>query len=111
VSRDTVGNAGNGASSEATISANGQFVAFTSLATTLAAIPGGSGSQIFIRDTLGNQTGLVSEDNSAPASAGNGASSAPSTTGDGEFVAFVSLASNLVPGANAASQVYVRAIP
>ncbi|NOS81893.1 MAG: hypothetical protein HOP32_09975 [Nitrospira sp.] len=112
VSRDTTGNAGNGASSHPTIGAtNGQFVAFTSLATNLAATLGGSGSQIYLRDTQGNQTSLVSKDNSVPANAGNGASSAPAVVGDGGFVAFASGAATLVSGGNAASQVYVRAMP
>ena len=111
VSREIGGNAGNGASSQPTISADGQFVAFASLATNLAAIPGGSGSQIYLRDTQGNQTSLVSEDNNLPSNAGNGASGAPSVVGDGGFVAFSSLASTLASGANAGSQVYVRALP
>jgi hypothetical protein len=112
VSRDTTGNAGNGASSQPTISAtSGQFIAFVSSATNLASISGGSGSQIFLRDTQGNQTSLVSKDNNAPANAGNGASSAPAVIGDGGFVAFSSLASTLASGANTGSQVYVRAIP
>jgi len=112
VSREIGGNAGNGASSQPTISAtSGQFVAFASLATNLAAIPGGSGSQIYLRDTQGNQTSLVSKDNNLPANAGNGASGAPAIVGDGGFVAFSSLASTLASGANAGSQVYVRALP
>ena len=112
VSREIGGNAGNGASSQPTISAtSGQFVAFTSLATNLAATPGGSGSQIYLRNTQGNQTSLVSQDNNVPANAGNGASTAPVVIGDGGFVAFASLASTLDSGANAGSQVYVRAIP
>ena len=112
VSREVGGNAGNGASSQPAISATtGQFVAFASLGTNLAAIPGGSGSQIYLRDTQGNQTSLVSKDNNLPANAGNGASGAPAIVDDGGFVAFSSLASTLAPGANAGSQVYVRALP
>ncbi len=112
VSREVGGNAGNGASSQPAISATtGQFVAFTSLATNLAVIPGGSGSQIYLRDTQGNQTSLVSKDNNLPANAGNGASGAPAVVGDGGFVAFASVASTLASGANAGSQVYVRALP
>ncbi|HEU4685064.1 MAG TPA: hypothetical protein VFS39_11245, partial [Nitrospira sp.] len=112
VSRDTLGNAGNGASTHPTISAaSGQFVGFSSLATNLAAAPGGSGSQILLRDTQGNQTSLISQDNGAPASAGNGASTTPSIVADGTFVAFSSQASNLVVGGVAPSDIYVRAVP
>ncbi|NWF72752.1 MAG: PD40 domain-containing protein, partial [Nitrospirae bacterium] len=100
-----------GASSQPTISADGRYVAFTSDATNLAAIPGGSGSQIFVRDTQGNQTTLVSKDNGNPANAGNGASNSPTIVGDGGFVAFASVASTLAPGTSAGSQVYVRALP
>ena len=112
VSRDTLGNAGNGASSQPTISAtSGQFIAFASLATNIASISGGSGSQILIRDTQGNQTTLVSKDNSTPAIAGSGASAAPVIVGNGDVVAFSSLASNLVAGSAAPPDIYVRATP
>lgn len=97
---------GNGASSNPTISADGRFVAFTSLATTLALTPGGSGAQIFLRDTQTNTTSLVSQD--AAGNAGNGASSHPTISADGGFVAFSSVSTNL--GANG-NQIYVRALP
>ena len=109
VSRDTAGNAGNGASSQPTISAtSGQFVAFTSLAPNLAPIPNGSGSQIFLRDTIGNATSLVSQD--AVGNAGNGASSAASINGNGGFVAFSS-AADFSLGATGPVDIFVRAIP
>ena len=112
VSRDTLGNAGNGASSQPTISAaSGQFIAFASLATNVAAISGGSGAQIFLRDMQGNQSTLVSQDNSTPAIAGAGASAVPAIVGNGDFVAFSSLASNLVAGSAAPPDIYVRATP
>ena len=88
----SAGNAGNGASSQPTISADGRYVAFTSLATTLAAVPGGSGAQIFLRDTQANTTTLVSQ---SAGNAGNGASSQPTISADGRFVAFTSAAINL----------------
>jgi len=112
VSRDTLGNAGNGASSQPAISAtSGPFIAFASLATNIASISGGSGSQILIRDTQGNQTTLVSKDNSSPAIAGSGASAVPVIVGNGDVVAFSSLASNLVAGGAAPPDIYVRAMP
>ena len=88
----SAGNAGNGASSQPTISADGRYVAFTSLATTLAAAPGGSGAQIFLRDTQANTSTLVSQ---SAGNAGNGASSQPTISADGRFVAFTSAATNL----------------
>ena len=106
VSRDTGGNAGNGASSQPTISADGRFVAFTSAATNLASITGG---QIFLRDTIGNATTLVSRDTTG--NAGNGASSAPSISADARYVAFVSQATNLLapdPVVLGGQQVYIH---
>jgi Tol biopolymer transport system component len=107
VSQDTVGNAGNGASSQPTISSNGQVVAFTSLATNLAAAPGASGAQIFLRDTQANTTTLVSR--VGVGNAGDGASSQPTISTDGSFVAFTSAASNLapIPGASG-TQIFSR---
>jgi len=108
VSRDTAGNAGNGASSVAAISTNGQFVAFTSLAPNLAPIPGGSGSQIFLRDTIGNSTTLVSQNTLSIT--GDGASSQPTISAtNGQFVAFTSLGSNLAPiPGGSGSQIFLR---
>ena len=108
ISINNVGNAGNGASSQPTISADGRFVAFTSVAPNLAPIPGASGSQIFLRDTQTNTTTLVSQD--ASSNAGNGASSAASINGNGGFVAFSS-AADFSLGATGPVDIYIRAIP
>jgi Putative Ig domain/WD40-like Beta Propeller Repeat len=109
VSQDTIGNAGNGGSNQPSISSNGQFVAFTSLATTLAATPGGSGTQIFLRDTQANTTSLVSQ-TAVGGNAGNGASSQPAMSANGGFVAFSSVSTNFgAAGGN--QQIYVRALP
>jgi Tol biopolymer transport system component len=99
---------GNGASSQPTISGDGQFVAFTSLASTLALTPGGSGAQIFSRDTQANTTSLVSQA-AVGGNAGNGASSQPTISADGGFAAFSSVSTNL--GAAGGNQIYVRALP
>jgi Tol biopolymer transport system component len=107
---------GDAPSSTPSISRNGQFVAFTSqamnllLPTTVQTVTAG---QAYIRDTQTNQTSLVSQDNNGGLVAGNGLSSTPSISADGQFVAFVSSATNLVtsPAPAAAFDVYVRAIP
>jgi Tol biopolymer transport system component len=105
VSQDTGGTAGNGASSHPTISANGRFVAFTSVAA-LAPAPGGSGTQIFLRDTQTNTTTLVSQDTGG--TAGNGASSQPTISGDGRFVALTSVAALApIPGGSG-TQIFLR---
>ena len=106
VSQGTGGNAGNGASSQPTISADGRYVAFTSAATTLALIPGGSGSQIFLRDTIGNATTLVSRDTGG--TAGNGASSQPTISADGRFVALTSVAALAPTPGGSGTQIFLR---
>jgi Tol biopolymer transport system component len=107
VSQDTGGNAGNGASSQPTISADGRNVAFTSAATTLAPIPGGSGSQIVLRDTIGNATTLVSQDTGG--TAGNGASSQPTISSvNSRFVAFTSGAPLAPTPGGSGTQIFLR---
>ena len=81
-------------------------MAFVSSATNL--VPGVSGQQIYVHDWQTNQTSLVSRDsNVTVTNAGNGVSSAPSISSDGQLVAFVSSATNLVPGVSG-QQIYVR---
>lgn len=86
---------GNADSSTPTVSSDGRYIAFASLATNLGT-PGGN-QQIYLHDRLATANGttsLISKDNAA--TAGNGSSSTPSISGDGRFVAFMSDATNLV---------------
>ena len=107
ISRNDIGTAGNGASSQPTISADGRYVAFTSSATTLAPTPNGSGTQIFLRDTQNSTTILVSRE--ASGDAGNGASSQPTISADGRYVAFTSSATTLAPTPNGSgTQIFLR---
>ena len=99
------------------LNADGRFVAFQTDDTNL--VPGPAnyctvaspGTQpcpsIFLRDMQTNGNLLISVSNTgAP---GNGLSEDPAISGDGRYVAFVSLASNLVPGdTNKAADVFVR---
>ena len=116
VSRDndvSVVTEGSGVSNAPTMSADGRFVAFVSLATNLLA-PGAAvaaGQQIYVRDRQTGLTSLVSVDNNVVPNPGTGVSSAPSISADGRYVAFVSLATNLLaPGgpAVAGQQIYIR---
>lgn len=111
ISRDNSGtpNAGNQNSSAPSISSDGQYVAFTSLATNLAT--GVSGQQIYLHDRNGPTTSHVSKDISVVPVPGNAASDTPSISGNGGFVAFASQASNLLAGGVAPSDIYVRALP
>jgi len=114
VSVDSAGNQANFRSYNASISADGRFVAFNSDASNI--VPGDTNDErdIFVRDTLTNTTTRVSVD-----SAGNQANSdssafpisadSPSISADGRFVAFSSFSSNIVPGdTNDRRDIFVR---
>ena len=96
VSVDSTGGQGNGSSSRASMSADGRYVAFHSLAEDL--VPGDTNgfTDVFVHDRDTAQTTRVSV--SSAGGQGNGASSWASISADGRYVAFYSLADNLVPG-------------
>ena len=99
---------GNSDSAAATVSADGRFVVFTSEANDLA--PGDTNllTDVFVRDLALGTTTLVSVDAIGTAS-GNGASTTPSISADGRFVAFTSSADDLVATNNAVGpDVFVR---
>lgn len=94
---------GNGGSGEGPISANGRFVAFTSFASNLVGGDTNGTWDIFVRDRWRNETTRA-----AYGSEGDGLSDDPAISGDGRFVAFHSLASNVVAGdTNGAADVFV----
>jgi len=76
------------------ISANGRFVAFQSEAQIAGVFTGGD--DIFVRDVVAGTTTIVSVNSSGGQA--NAPSSSPSISADGRFVAFESLATNLVAG-------------
>ena len=107
VSVDSAGNQGNRDSYSPSISADGRFVAFTSLASNI--VPGDTNNtfDIFVRDRLTNTTTRVSVDSAG--NQGNSFSNSPSISADGRFVAFTSEASNIVPGdTNSKPDIFVR---
>ena len=104
---------GNGFSFVPSISADGRHVAFQSLATNL--VPGDTNDavDVFVRDRATGalervsvaSDGTEANDDSTPQPGIPG----PAISADGRYVAFDSLASNLVPGdANGASDIFVR---
>jgi Tol biopolymer transport system component len=98
---------GNGVSSAPSISADGRYVAFQSEASNLVAGDTNALPDVFVRDILKGRTTRVSV--SSGELEGNGASSAPSVSADGRYVAFHSEASNLVPGdTNGWGDIFVR---
>src|SRR5262249_24933947 len=117
VSVDPNGNTANGPSWEPTIASGGANVAFTSTASNLvtSAALDGKTRQVFWRPVgaaAGSTPGTVLVSMGADGvSAGNGDSFSPVISPDGQFVAFVSLATNLVSNATfdgVTPQVFVR---
>jgi Tol biopolymer transport system component len=107
VSLDGSGNQGNNSSYNPSVSADGRYVAFYSLASNL--VPGDTNSSydVFVRDLQNGTTTRVSLDSSG--NQGNNYSFNPSISANGRFVAFYSNASNLVPNdTNGSSDVFVR---
>lgn len=93
---------GNGDSTTPVISSDGRYVAFPSLASNLVRGDRNGVSDVFVSDL---RTGVVR----SASRGGNGPSfDPPALSADGRFVAFVSSASNLVPGdTNGVDDVFV----
>ena len=101
------GKAADGESYGAGLSADGRFVTFSSQADNL--VPGDANVawDVFVHDRLEATTTLVSL--ASDGSQGNFNSAGSFISADGRFVAFSSIASNLVPGdTNAVADVFVR---
>ncbi len=99
---------GNGDSAPRGISTNGQFALFESTAGNLVANDTNNAADVFVRDVVNGVTTLVSV--STNGGCANGLSRDSVMTPDGRFVAFSSLASNLVVGdTNGIADIFVRA--
>ena len=97
----------NGESTYTSITPNGRYVIFQSTATNLSAVDRNTFSDIYRRDRQTGQTVLVSVGLGGVAANGNSAYAASSA--DGRYIAFQSLASNLVAGdTNRQTDVFVR---
>ena len=89
------------------ISADGRFVAFGSIASNLVAHDTNGKEDVFVRDLKLGTTTRVSVGTAG--AQGNNASFQPSVSADGRYVAFASAASNLVPGdSNRSVDIFVR---
>jgi hypothetical protein len=107
VSVDSSGGQANASSYAPSMSGDGRYVAFYSLASSLVSMDTNLSSDVFVRDRQSGTTALVSVNSSGMQANGN--SYYPSISGDGRFVAFWSLASNLVAGdTNNLADVFVR---
>jgi Tol biopolymer transport system component len=116
VSISSQGTAGDNDSLLVAVSANGRFVAFVSLASTL--VPGDTNgtSDVFVRDRVSGTTERVSVNGRGRQSTGGDAGGVldtnwgpPAISADGRYVAFASTATNLVKGdRNQVADVFVR---
>jgi hypothetical protein len=96
----------NHRSREGDVSADGRFVVFASLANNLTIGDSNGVSDVFLRDRQLDTTILVSR--TASGAVGNNASRLPSISADGRWIAFLSLATDLVlVDTNAAEDVFV----
>jgi Tol biopolymer transport system component len=105
VSVSSTGRQGNHDSFEPSISADGRFVAFASLASNLIRGDTKNSWDVFVRDRVAHTTRRVTRGGQSY----DGPPMTPSISADGRFVAFASDASNLVGGdTNQVSDVFVR---
>ncbi len=107
VSRDSNGVGGNGDSFSASLSDDGNFVAFYSYANNLVANDTNDVEDVFVKN---RSTGVSTRVSVASDGAqGNGDSHDPIISGNGRFIVFRSLASNLVGGdANGSWDIFVH---
>lgn len=106
VSQDSNGNQGKYGSEYPSISADGRYVAFSSV-NNLVADDSNEAADVFVRDIHTGTIVRVSVDSSG--NQGNGMSLIPSISADGRYVAFMSSSSDLVPSdTNSAADVFVR---
>jgi len=111
VSQDMSGHAGKGASLQSSISADGRYVAFDSDAVNMSPNPMNATSSVFLRDTC---QGSAASANCIPSTrmlsapwagaTGDGPSFDPVINADGRYVAFVTRATNLIPGLHSTGQ-------
>jgi Tol biopolymer transport system component len=107
VSVSSTGHRANDESFPSSISADGRYIAFSSSATNL--VPGDTNHAVdaFVRDRKLHTTSRVSVSSSGHQ--GNFLSTSPAISANGRYVAFDSLANNLVPGdTNGVDDVFVR---
>ncbi len=96
------------ASYQPSVSADGRTVAFVSLDPNLAVGDANGALDVFVKDLLTGAVELISL-NAAGTAPGNGASSRPSISASGQFVAFESVATDLIGSdTNGISDIFVR---
>ena len=111
VTISTNGGVANGICRGSMMTPDGRYVAFVSAANNLVTGDTNMIPDVFVRDMQTGTTTLVSvgarATNSTPATSFS-SSESPEITPDGRYVAFFSTATNLVPGARAVGEIFVR---
>ena len=106
VSVSSDGGQANGDSQKSSISFDGRYVAFSSVATNLVPGDANGAFDVFVHDNDTDETTRVSRGRGGAEA--NGSSYRPVISGDGRFVAFTSTASNLVEGdSNGKADIFV----
>lgn len=107
VSIATDGAEGNLPSHDPSISADGRYIAFQSVATNLDPTIEDTNNtpDIYLHDRLTGSTILVSKTESG--SLPNGESGRPSISADGRFIAYQSASDNIVPGISAIGNIFL----
>lgn len=101
------GTLGNNFASSGSISDNARYVAWASFADNVVPGDANDSFDVFWRDRVTGEVQLVSR--AIDGGFGDFPSTAPAISGDGRYVAFMSLAANLVPGdTNETTDVFVR---
>lgn len=103
VSSSVSGAAGNAKSYYPSVSPDGRFVAFESIATNLT---GNSGMQVYVKDTLTGKISIASVSQSG--TTGNYFSNLPVVSSNGHLVYFQSNSSNLVPSGDRVYRIYEK---
>jgi Tol biopolymer transport system component len=107
VSVNTNGISGDGFSTDAAISGDGRYVAFTSSADNLVAGDNNQSQDVFVRDLQAGTTTLVSVSVNG-INSGSGDSFSPTISADGRYVLFYSVATNLAAGYGYGGNLYFR---
>ncbi|MFL5328421.1 MAG: TolB family protein [Gemmataceae bacterium] len=97
-SSNTVPYGGNGLCSDGSMSADGKWVVFFSKATNLVAGSTGTSGQVYLWNGDTGQLTFVSHSKGNPLSGGNAMSNFPTISNDGNYVGFLSAATDLVTG-------------
>jgi VCBS repeat-containing protein len=106
ISHTSTGNTGDKYARQPTMSSDGRYVAFSSLASNLVAGDSNNVEDIFVWDRQTDHITLVSH--TSTGSSGSSNSSKPVMSGDGNYITFVSNASNLVTGdSNSAADIFL----